>query len=43
MLFRSSYKYRVEDFVDLLRRAGLPNAQVWTDEQAWFAVVLARP
>lgn len=39
----NSYKYRVDDFVDLLRGAGLPNAQVWTDEQAWFAVVLARP
>lgn len=39
----NSYKYRTQDFVDLLRRAGLPNAQVWTDEQAWFAVVLSRP
>lgn len=39
----NSYKYRVDDFVDLLRRAGLPNARVWTDAQAWFAVVLARP
>lgn len=39
----NSYKYRAQDFVDLLRRAGLPNAQVWTDEKAWFAVVLARP
>lgn len=39
----NSYKYRVEDFVALLRRAGFPQTQVWTDEQAWFAVVLARP
>lgn len=39
----NSYKYRVEDFVSLLRRAGLPQAQVWTDERAWFAVVLAQP
>lgn len=39
----NSYKYRVDDFVGLLQRAGLPRAQVWTDEQAWFAVVLARP
>ena len=39
----NSYKYRVEDFVHLLHRAGLPHAQVWTDEQRWFAVVLARP
>lgn len=39
----NSYKYRVEDFVALLRRAGFSQTQVWTDEQAWFAVVLARP
>ena len=39
----NSYKYRVEDFVELLGRAGLTHTQVWTDEQAWFAVVLARP
>lgn len=39
----NSYKYRTQDFVDLLRRAGLPNARVWLDEKAWFAVVLARP
>ncbi|MBE0472648.1 L-histidine N(alpha)-methyltransferase [Rhodoferax sp.] len=39
----NSYKYLAEDFLDLLRRAGLPNTQVWTDELAWFAVVLARP
>lgn len=39
----NSYKYRVDDFMDLLRRSGLPNTQVWTDAQAWFAVVLARP
>lgn len=39
----NSYKYRVEDFVELLERAGLPQTQVWTDEHAWFAVVLARP
>ena len=39
----NSYKYRVDDFVSLLRRAGLPHAQVWTDEKSWFAVVLARP
>lgn len=39
----NSYKYRVEDFVEILRRAGLSQTQVWTDEQAWFAVALARP
>ena len=39
----NSYKYRVEDFVALLRRAGFSQTQVWTDEQTWFAVVLAHP
>ncbi len=38
----NSYKYRVEDFVALLQRAGFGKAQVWTDAQQWFAVVLAR-
>lgn len=39
----NSYKYRVEDFVALLNRAGFPRTQVWTDERGWFAVILARP
>lgn len=39
----NSYKYRVEDFVALLKRAGFSQTQFWTDEQAWFAVVLAQP
>lgn len=39
----NSYKYRVEDFVSLLRSAGFSQAQVWTDAQTWFAVVLAHP
>lgn len=39
----NSYKYRVEDFLALLRGAGFSQTRVWTDEQAWFAVVLARP
>ena len=39
----NSYKYRIENFVELLARAGLTQTQIWTDEQAWFAVVLARP
>lgn len=39
----NSYKYRVEDFVALLSRAGFPRTQVWTDERGWFAVILARP
>ncbi len=38
----NSYKYRVDDFVALLARAGFGQAQVWTDAQQWFAVVLAR-
>lgn len=39
----NSYKFRVEEFVDLLKQSGLTHTQVWTDEQAWFAVMLARP
>lgn len=39
----NSYKYQVEDFQALLLRAGFSQTQVWTDEQDWFAVVLARP
>ena len=39
----NSYKYRVQDFVMLLRDAGFTQAQAWTDPQQWFAVVLAKP
>lgn len=39
----NSYKYRADDFVALLRRAGLTQTQVWTDPANWFAVMLARP
>ena len=39
----NSYKYRIEDFVALLTRAGFSQTQVWTDDQDWFAVVLAKP
>jgi dimethylhistidine N-methyltransferase len=39
----NSYKYRVEDFVQLLERAGFHRTQVWTDVRNWFAVILARP
>ncbi len=39
----NSYKYRVEDFLALLTRAGFPRTQVWSDERGWFAVILARP
>jgi uncharacterized SAM-dependent methyltransferase len=39
----NSYKYRLRQFSDLLARAGFSRTQTWTDKQAWFAVVLARP
>ena len=39
----NSYKYRAKDFVALLNSAGFSQTQVWTDEQTWFAVVLAHP
>lgn len=39
----NSYKYRVKDFQALLRRSGFSQTQVWTDEQDWYALVLARP
>lgn len=39
----NSYKYRVEDFIDLLDRAGFHHAQAWCDARQWFACVLARP
>jgi len=39
----NSYKYRANDFVELLRHAGFHRTQVWTDAQDWFAVVLAGP
>lgn len=39
----NSYKYRVDDFVALLKRCGFYKTQVWTDAQTWFALVLARP
>lgn len=39
----NSYKYSVTDFTALLQRAGFARTQVWCDEQAWFAVFLARP
>lgn len=39
----NSYKYQIKDFVEILKQVGLPQTQVWTDEQTWFAVILARP
>jgi L-histidine Nalpha-methyltransferase len=37
----NSYKYTVEGFDALLRRAGYAHARCWTDEQSWFAVFVA--
>lgn len=37
----NSYKYSVEGFDDLLRRAGFTRTSCWTDAQRWFAVFLA--
>lgn len=39
----NSYKYRVADFAELLRRAGFARQVCWTDAQQWFAVFLAEP
>ena len=39
----NSYKYTVEDFVQLLAHAGFAQAQAWCDARNWFAVILARP
>jgi len=37
----NSYKWRVEDFAELLAQAGFTGARQWTDERNWFAVFLA--
>ena len=39
----NSYKYPLPVFTDMLARAGFAQAQAWTDERGWFAVVHARP
>ncbi|MBT9513736.1 MAG: L-histidine N(alpha)-methyltransferase [Acidovorax sp.] len=39
----NSYKYPLHVFTDMLARAGFAQAQAWTDERGWFAVVHARP
>lgn len=39
----NSYKYPLPVFKDMLARAGFGQAQAWTDERGWFAVVYARP
>ncbi len=36
-----SYKWQRGDFEALLRGAGFAQVQTWTDEQQWFAVMLA--
>lgn len=37
----NSYKYRLEDFNNLLRQAGFRDTCAWTDERRWFAVCYA--
>jgi dimethylhistidine N-methyltransferase len=37
----NSYKWRIEDFADLLQQAGFRGLRHWTDERDWFAVFLA--
>jgi L-histidine Nalpha-methyltransferase len=37
----NSFKYTVEGFDALLRRAGYTHTRCWTDEQGWFAVFAA--
>ena len=37
-----SYKYTRASFVGLLEQAGFSAADIWTDEQNWFAVIHAR-
>lgn len=33
-----SYKYRREDFIELLQQAGFGQVRSWTDERGWFLV-----
>jgi L-histidine Nalpha-methyltransferase len=39
----NSYKWQAGDFQALLHDAGFARVQCWTDEQDWFAVMLAQP
>ena len=39
----NSYKYRAQDFVELLNQAGFARTEVWSDHRSWFALFLARP
>lgn len=38
----NSYKYTIERFVDLLRRAGYGDIRHWSDARDWFSVFSAR-
>lgn len=38
----NSYKYRQEDFAELLALAGWKSVRCWTDPRRWFAVICAR-
>lgn len=38
----NSYKYRQSAAVGLLEQSGFQTVQMWTDPQAWFAVIYAR-
>ena len=37
----NSYKYSLEEFGELLRRAGFRNVTAWTDQRNWFALYYA--
>lgn len=38
----NSYKYRPQDFSDMLAAAGFPDIEHWTDPDGWFSVFHAR-
>jgi L-histidine Nalpha-methyltransferase len=38
----NSYKWRPDDFADLLRQAGFTQVRQWRDERDWFALFAAR-
>ena len=38
----NAYKWRIEAFGDLLRKAGWHDVQCWTDAQRWFGVFVAK-
>ncbi len=41
VLTEYSYKWDRDRFAALLRQAGFADVKIWTDEQGWFAVMLA--